>query len=142
MFKHTPEEARNLVADALESGNYKQGVMYLDAGGKMCCLGVACHLFNEVEEELLIEGTDDDHDEGALSFGEYGDMHGLPTIVREWLGIRYNEGEWDHDHAIDNKNSLASVNDSGMTFEEIAKLFRDPPSGMCENGDVHESIDT
>lgn len=41
-FKHTPEQARALVAKALRSGKYEQGRMVLEREDKtFCCLGVA-----------------------------------------------------------------------------------------------------
>lgn len=40
-----PEQAREIVATALESGEYIQGIEQLEGGGRHCCLGVAIREF-------------------------------------------------------------------------------------------------
>ncbi len=149
-FKLSPKEARSLVADALESGKYEQGKGWLERDGKLCCLGVACRIFQEKEGGLLIQPdggwVDPDHDgatrHGAVAFN--GQSSHLPYEVRDWLGFRLATGEWDLDNPInihhddDDQHlvtALTTANDDGMPFKEIADFFRDPPQGMLGEGE-------
>ncbi len=131
MFRHTPEEARNLVADALESGEYEQIVGWLTLSHGHCCLGVACEVFMEVETDNFLEKT-----EGLRGTSQYaGSSSVLPIKVQNWLGFNSSDGEWkeEDDDAEDIiHDSLVARNDSGTPFEEIAKLFRDPPEGLLK----------
>lgn len=159
-FNLSPEEARSLVADALESGDYEQGKGWLERDGKLCCLGVACRIFQEKEGGLNIgpEGGEwvdpgwpdvdpawpDGEHHGAIAFN--GETSHLPYQVRDWLGFRLSTGEWNLDEPIDINvldeegdtrwvTALTTANDDGMLFKDIADFFRDPPPKLLGEGE-------
>jgi len=97
---------------ALESGEYKQGQGYLVADGGFCCLGLATHL------------VDENH----------------PSLAPRKLDPHVSVGEMSHDDINEKYNfvaghleNLAARNDSGESFEEIAKHIRDKPQGYFHN---------
>ena len=120
----TPAEARELVAQALESGEYKQGVGSLCENGKYCCLGVATEVYMKYNPNILTI------DVGRFKVyrTEPGTPHViyLPHAVRKWLGFRTCNGDFNTNQA------LSKINDSGTPFTEIAKLFRNPPEGLLK----------
>lgn len=97
---------------ALESGEYKQGKGYLQqSNGKFCCLGVACDLANKTgvrKVEIVVD-----------------DNTCLPLKMQNFLGI---SGIGDFSKTVVYKGngweSLAGLNDDGMTFKQIAKVIR------------------
>ena len=115
--------------EALLSGKYQQGAGYLrsqdaltETADSYCCLGVLCEL--AVEDGIIESGRD-----GGHSAFWYGDKpsefpgggtwskHYLPDAVSEWadidgLGNLAKPGK-----------SLADLNDTGSTFEEIAAVI-------------------
>lgn len=113
----TPKEARELWAQALESGEYQQGdgqlTRVVDCEELDCCLGVACKL--AIEHGVIAEY---DGDDGELS---------AYRPVQEWLGLQGAEGEYRHGGSM---LSLVADNDSGVTFPEIAETIRAEPEGL------------
>ena len=118
------ENAQKLV-NALRSGEYAQiiGALHKDSG--FCCLGVACDLF--IKETDTSPGwtksiwggfTQSFDDETAV----------LPDRVRVWLGFRTNRGGIHHSK--EGYISLASANDAGVSFKEIADMIEDEPDGL------------
>jgi hypothetical protein len=105
--------------EALESGEYKQAVSYLSIHGLYCCLGVAC----EVAIKHGVEVTRAYRDE-IVQYD--GDHSLLPPSVQKWLGLRCNDGGFEvaHDDWIEEVN-LATLNDEGATFQEIANVIRE-----------------
>lgn len=118
------ENAKKWV-EALRSGEYKQarGALTRKRNGDVshCCLGVACDLYAK-ENELDIEEAKRTSEGVVISYG--GTTGYLPERVREWLGLR------DFCGAFDAINSLASRNDSGATFNEIANIIESEPEGL------------
>jgi hypothetical protein len=112
----TPVQARELWANELESGNWKQGTGQLarqtDTGTEYCCLGVACEL---AVQEGIIVGYD----------GEMGALE-LYAKVENWLGLADPEGCYGEGK----QTSLVSDNDTGATFEQIAATIRNEPEGL------------
>jgi hypothetical protein len=111
----TPNEARELWVQALESGAYDRGTGQLayDHNGQrqFCCLGVAC-------EVAIKHGVIARYDDGDETLDHY-------DLVREWLGLADSEGCYDG-----GDRSLISDNDSGYTFREIAATIRAEPEGL------------
>lgn len=123
-FRHTPEEARELVAIALESGAYKQGQGCLHNSVKdtYCCLGVAIRVFMS-------------HEENSISVIDYsfarpleatfdGEHAVLPSQVQEWLGFQELRGRYQTGYLVDDNDR------NQLSFEQIAELFRNPPEGL------------
>lgn len=93
--------------EALESGEYKQGQRNLCYEDKYCCLGVAC-------EVMGIEGEE-------MAGFVYFKGNNIVLLEFEKLGLRGMRGEL----ASGPYASLASMNDSGKSFKEIAQFIRD-----------------
>jgi hypothetical protein len=133
-IQETPEEARRLWADALRSGEFVEGRVFLasrNGSGEMqhCCLGVACELFRARYPQLLHTRVIPLSATGyaAVEFREAdgnGQRFALPDTVRKWLGLsdvharlRYTVGE---DAEI---TSLAEASDASFTFIDMARLI-------------------
>lgn len=100
---------------ALESGEYPQGKSSLCLQGKYCCLGVASDLFVPKDEQKLDPTTD--------GVAYQGETAVAPPAVIEALGLDGSTGYIGGDEV-----SLASMNDNGMSFPEIAAFIRSNPS--------------
>ena len=107
----------DLWADALESDEYKQGMLTLQGkSGSFCCLGVACKVYEKATGNELpkIEGRI----VGTKLAGSY-------SCVSDWLGLIYPAG------SMDKAQSLMGMNDSGdFDFKEIAAVIRSRPEGL------------
>lgn len=96
--------------DALRSGKYQQGQNTLQTvTGRMCCLGVLCDLVDS-DKWGMIEGT-------PYWDGAYG---ALPpdTLTNQLNKLFYITDEFTGDH-----ESVASYNDQGRSFEDIANII-------------------
>jgi hypothetical protein len=109
--------------DALKSGRYSQTKQYLYDEKGYCCLGVGCDLFvQEHPARARWDGEDGvreivvDPEDGGYLETESAE---LPQSVMHWLGLRGYNGE------AESGSSLATLNDTGLTFIEIAKLLED-----------------
>jgi len=99
----------------LRSGKYLQGDTDLRSkDDEYCCLGIACELF-EVPRNLSQSGERYEYD---------GHSATAPSEVVAALAL-YSELGSSQPRDID---SLAGLNDSGKTFEEIADLVEKDPS--------------
>ena len=107
--------------DALKSGEYKQGTEYLCAGDRYCCLGVLCDLYAQNAADNLRIVEKQKGDKGfTITYYNY-DSEVLPEIVQEWAGMSTNTGKYMSDTLFE--SSLASDNDQGATFEELADVI-------------------
>ena len=103
-------ENREKWVAALRSGRYEQGTRYLNADGALCCLGVACEVYDDAANPLKVESK------GGLTIYDGEDCH-LPSKVAAWLGF---------DSTNDANPILGGVaatyrNDAmGESFEQIA----------------------
>ena len=52
-----------------------------------------------------------------------------PIIVQNWLGFKTQSGGYQLDCE---RRSMGADNDNGMPFNDLAKLFRNPPKGLLE----------
>ena len=113
--------------EALESGEYEQGVGYLhDRHDNMfCCLGVACDL---AYKDGVVARDQYDNDEPGRSsewivrYGKAEVSTVLPDEVVDWLGL----ADQNPEVAVDgNRFELTHLNDAlEMSFMEIAQLIR------------------
>lgn len=92
--------------DALRSGKYKQGRLRLRRGDEFCCLGVACDIYNDTKWKPSWWG----------SLYEVGDGLTIDLLLNGWLKDLFGLTE-------DNMETLASMNDEGKTFTEIADFI-------------------
>ena len=131
------ENARKWVA-ALRSGEYVQDVGRLRTQNGFCCLGVACDLYAKKIGKGEWKPYTPTFDKPAFYINVKSYGRGLPTDVADWLGFRISvndqiqyygdymsEGEGDEEDP-----SLASANDDGRTFDEIADIIESEPRGL------------
>lgn len=109
------EDIKNLWADALESGQYKQTKGALRKGDAFCCLGVLCNLHAQAHPEIASKQTDPGSYMSNKSF--------LPGDVAEWAGVKGRMG--DTVYIQNNRDSLSGHNDDGRSFGQIAKAIRE-----------------
>lgn len=115
---------------ALRSGEYKQGEGRLhSADGEFCCLGVACMLAQKAGVvPAPVEDEDGDWEYGT---GEDTSAAFLPDVVRRWLGLTTCHG------FITDGSGLATRNDNGSTFVQIADVIEARPAGLfMESGNA------
>lgn len=98
---------------ALRSGDFQQGRRHLNHSHQFCCLGVACELFKTPETVI---------DAGHGVFIRYDDSSSTaPNFVLDALGLRGSLGQGR------TLLSLATLNDRGTTFAQIADLIEANP---------------
>lgn len=104
----------------LESGNYKQTTnalcMINGEEKSFCCLGVLCEI---AKDELNLKT-----ELGSLTAGKqvvfYNDSPAcIPNIVRDWADMKSRNG------LLLSGGSLATLNDDGHTFKQIAVIIRE-----------------
>lgn len=106
--------------DALRSGEYEQGKEYLCKNDKYCCLGVACALYQQSVGDLIVEEGDEE-----TFYDDRLDL--LPNKVVEWLGLASDDGGMKLKNQ---RTSLVSMNDKGVSFAEIADVIESEPKGL------------
>lgn len=110
----------------LRSGKYEQGKSVLRTEtDKFCCLGVLCEIavMNDVIPAPELTGAE----------YRYGDPSGdrsaavLPGVVQDWSGLfdglPYAPAELVNDTGDELYVDLASLNDGGMPFPQIADVI-------------------
>ena len=113
-------ENQKIWLDALRSGEYKQGpngVLHEKNDGvdEFCCLGVAAKIF--AGEYTSVEFSPIMGDTVRFRYDNHTAM--APDYVMEALDLVDDLGEHKHIH----DDSLAALNDRGVTFAEIADIF-------------------
>lgn len=112
------KEKADLLVAALRSGDFKQTTGVLRNGDSFCCLGVACEIYRQNtgqgewgHNEIFVDHT------GDKSFAT------MPAGVVEWFGAK----DFNPNTSIELDGMpgqpLASLNDSGWTFAQIADLI-------------------
>lgn len=110
--------------EALESGEFQQGKSRLRIGDRYCCLGVACELLHRkgfIDRRVSDSGLD----QGIGPVYVYeNEKLALPKKVASLLNItqggefREKTSEWGE------RNGLIALNDTGTSFEDIAREIR------------------
>jgi hypothetical protein len=122
-YKFTPMQLKWL--EALESGEYKQGIGHLHQEGKYCCLGVGASVCGVPDEAM----------------GKKGELDGDLAEVVEMLGLRGPCGNFDDPYklksgevdeeledALEFIYSLVDPNDElDWDFKQIAQFIRENP---------------
>ena len=112
-------EIKKLWTDALRSGEYSQGRSGLCINKTYCCLGVLCDLHSK------ISGTAWSGEDKCKLYMNNSCL--LPKQVVAWAELEsatYSPvGIASYNVKIDSGQSLASLNDFGVTFNEIADLI-------------------
>ena len=100
--------------EALKSGLYAQGVFALRRDDKFCCLGVACEIFGVPRTPTT--GSNE------MAYGLSEEICGAPIETIDLLQLWGTAGD-----DIGSQSSLATLNDNGHTFAEIATLLETSP---------------
>lgn len=103
-----------LWVEALRGGKYEQGRMALCLRGRYCSLGVACEVYQEHVGDLAV----DEFTSGTKSYG--GEYSHPPREVMAWLGLPVRPFS---DVRLKDGRNLASLNDQGVSFADIADLI-------------------
>ncbi len=128
------KDVRDKWVAALRSGTYKQGIEGLarveNDEARFCCLGVLCDIY---DREIGNNGWTDRGD-GRMA---HTDRRGisridyLPPDVYKWAGLREpnpvvnTDLAQEYAHYNQESRPLASLNDSGISFEAIANLIEE-----------------
>ena len=104
---------------ALRSGEYNQAQGTLRKEDARCCLGVACDIYAKEHD------VDWEYRTGP-GWTFLGLNSVLPFEVREWLGLGSDDGE----SRVEDLENLANLNDTGHTFEQIARIIEEEPEGL------------
>ena len=124
MIERMKPKIKALWVAALRSGKYVQcnGRLHLEGDG-YCCLGVLRELSGLATWEKR-----------AMTFGNTmvfdNEANILPLSVRQWAGITSRTGIYHHDLIRDDYLTLASANDGGKSFAEIADIIEHEPTGL------------
>ena len=102
--------------EALRSNNYAQGSFSLRRDDAFCCLGVGCDIFE-------VPSAPSTYSKGDTVYGRIPEGSAAPLELIEILQL-YGSVGLD----INNDNSLAQLNDNGVTFHEIAARITADPS--------------
>ena len=147
------KEVKQLWIDALESGEYEQGVGTLrkkgpDGKSTYCCLGVLCEVAIKagvpVKTRLVTAGEDMFEDEPKWFETTYDHSSGfLPESVREWAGLETEDGKFAKGYYEDDEldaritypgayggenmaANLVTLNDDARyNFKQIAQVIRE-----------------
>lgn len=120
------EDIKERWVKALRSGDYKQGVARLNSNGEyFCCLGVLCDLYSkEFNIDWISLG-----DSKVLPLDVVSNSvldYFLPKYVQRWAELDSCNPNVPYEHTINGCiigwANLASLNDSGLKFTEIADL--------------------
>lgn len=114
-------EIKQQWVDALRSGKYTQGRGRLrNQAGDFCCLGVLCDLAAEagVGKWELTDACAPSF-EGGPDLDDVSEVK-LPGFVKQWAGLNTLN---PFVHINRGTESLASLNDSGKSFNRIADLI-------------------
>lgn len=130
------KDIAKLWVDALRSGKYPQAKEVLCSNEGYCCLGVLCELAveagvippgREPTEEEWSDNAGDLPDvpndiEGVIAYDGYATM---PSVkVQGWAGLKTSIGSFMENTDTENTYTcLASKNDGGATFAEIADII-------------------
>lgn len=102
----------------LRSGTFEQGKGFLSREGKYCCLGVLCELAVEYGAEVTVSPYRSRDDVKAYD----RQAHTLPQSVMEWSGLQEHNPFLVLLFLADD-TSLATLNDAGFTFDQIADVI-------------------
>lgn len=113
--------------DSLRSGKYQQGQSKLYSGDGFCCLGVLCDIYaKEVgDKSWVMKDPDYKFDAEKFDYWYFDDQSEcLPECVQDWAELN------EKDPVVTNRvvgedyvTTLASLNDRGVTFEDLADMI-------------------
>jgi hypothetical protein len=120
--------------EAIKSGRFLQGRERLTSliEGKQyhCCLGVACIIHNEQAEALKLRLIELTQRFDAINYNN--ERNYAPNALIDALGLRGNAGQLKKFASINGLtyDTLAEMNDNGMSFVEIAAYIEANPENV------------
>lgn len=140
MLRAINPERLDLLADALESGEYRKGENYLaqrprsvpkrgeDGSWRMCCMGVGSEvaIANGLDIPSTIGGLPSAEIIGAevKSYGHDWNISTFCAEVREWFGLPDNNPGIQQDNGL--WRTMGTWNDKGQMTEEQARRRQHP----------------
>lgn len=118
------KEIADKLTEALTSGEYTQAQRSLRTENGFCCLGVLCDLYRKETGDQKEWSVDIDVN-GVVTHSFLGETGVLPYEVRNWAGMKSDNGGFDMDHEGYRTLCLSGMNDGGCTFEEIAEAIKE-----------------
>lgn len=117
MTKMNPEVKAKWLERLRDGRRQVAGLLQTKNG--QCCLGVLCEI---AAEEGVVEVKKDDY---AYRYGE--SIRALPPEVSEWAGLKGVNPSVEYRRTDEGFGfaSLAKANDSGLSFNEIAKIIEE-----------------
>ena len=131
------KERRKLLVDALRSGDYIQGRDQLRTEKGYCCLGVACDVYRQSQDQNSA------WKQRNCGYSFLGAMNSLPEKVMEWFGFETDIGDYGTiDENGPHVNSLTELNDfDKMSFIDIANVIESEPEGMFRGHNKNNNVD-
>lgn len=121
------QEIKELWVENLTSGKYTQGHYFLrDKDSNFCCLGVLCDLYVKAgNAQWLLSENATKHKTYKIGFEKEGGQ--LPKEVMRWAGFTpgISATITIESRVSENTTTLSSLNDTGTTFKEIAKIIEE-----------------
>lgn len=119
--------------ERLTNGEREQGRSFLNnkTDGTYCCLGVLCEMAEEagVVTSTLHQTADPDDRDRVIDVADFEGFYAImPKKVVEWAGLDLDEFRgigYVEQVGLGPSECLAGMNDSGKTFEEIAKVIEE-----------------
>jgi len=113
---------------ALRSGEYPQSAHALRSNEGYCCLGVLCDLYRLENPSRWVE----DHDDLGTAAVEWDPKRAVsivvpPMVVMRWAGLSEQNPcvNLEDDEGEERVTDLANLNDSGLTFEQLADVIEE-----------------
>lgn len=104
--------------EALRSGEYKQTKGVLRRGNAYCCLGVLSDIYSK---EFGVEWKAHPSDMDVFNIE---DDKGIPPMcIQLWAGLTTPNPLVCTDKISNGRETLSSLNDRGVSFEEIADII-------------------
>ena len=116
--------------DALRSGKYTQAQSKLYSGDGFCCLGVLCDIYAKEVGDIAWVKKDPSKtwiDVDKWDYWYFDDQSEvLPECVSKWADLNENDPVVTKDIVTPNYlTTLASLNDKGVTFEDLAEVIEE-----------------
>ena len=112
--------------DSLRSGKYQQGQSKLYSSDGFCCLGVLCDIYaKEVgDKSWVMKDPDYKFDTEKFDYWYFDDQSEcLPKCVQDWAELNENDPVVTNRIVGEYITTLASMNDKGVTFEDLAEMI-------------------
>ena len=114
-----------LWAEALRSGEYKQGYGWLNYDNMYCCLGVAYEVYQKEVGGLKIDKLNNP----ICDIYSYDQQYlYLPQKVGDWLGLNSYKGKYNSMSSLDEDNDELK-----KTFLEMADIIESRPKGLFKD---------